>query len=149
MPCIAAQYNPRVGPLLQLSIFAADIRATQGTPILRDRQHIYMALLDTGASSTCVSRKVVEEVGLRPTGKMPVIGVHGSTPTNTYQFTVGFIVPQGQDATGALLADLTMFAVDGIEFANVGCGFDVLLGRDVLCRGQFTMTFNGQFVICF
>jgi hypothetical protein len=62
-----------------------------------------MALLDTGASSTCISSKVVDEVSLQPTGKMPVIGVHGRTPTNTYQFTVGLIVPQGQDPSGARL----------------------------------------------
>jgi hypothetical protein len=149
MPCIAAQYNPKVGPLLQLSILPPSVM--QGTPSLSGsgQKHIYMALIDTGASSTCISQKVVSDVGLNPTGKMPVVGVHGSTPTNTYQFTVGFIIPQGQDPTGALVANITLFPVDGIEFANTGCGFDVLLGRDVLCRGQFSLTFNGQFVICF
>jgi hypothetical protein len=116
---------------------------------LGDKHNYYLALIDTGASSTCVSARVVSEVGLAPTGKIPVVGVHGRTPVNTYQFSVGFVIPQGQDATGAIIANITAFPVDGIEFANTDCGFDVLLGRDILCRGQFSLTFNGQFVVCF
>lgn len=147
MPCIAAPYNPKVGPLLQLAIFPPQVALLGSSP--EEKHNYYMALIDTGASSTCVSAKVVSEVGLAPTGKIPVVGVHGSTPVNTYQFSVGFVIPQAQDATGAIIANITAFPVDGIEFANPDCGFDVLLGRDILCRGQFSLTFNGQFVVCF
>jgi hypothetical protein len=149
MPCIATTYNPSIGPLLQVAIFPPSSLGTSPLPAITSGPHLYMALVDTGASSTCISTKIVNDLALPPTGKMPVAGVHGSMPANTYQFIVGFILPQRQDATGTILANITPFPVDGIEFANIGCGFDVLLGRDVLCRGQLTLSFSGQFVICF
>jgi Aspartyl protease len=110
---------------------------------------MYMALVDSGASSTCISSRIVKEVGLSPIGKIQVAGVHGSTPTNSYQFAVGFILPVRQEATGAIFGNMTGFVVDGTEFVNDGCGFDVLLGRDILCKGSFHMSFDGHFLICF
>jgi hypothetical protein len=108
-----------------------------------------MALIDSGASHTCVSAKVVADVGLAPLGKIPVSGVHGSTPTNTYQFSVGFLIDPKQDATGRVTGQLHWMQVVGTEFDNTNCGFDVLLGRDIICRGSFSMTFNGQFSLFF
>jgi predicted aspartyl protease len=52
-----------------------------------------MALIDTGASSTCLTAKVINQVGLSPIGKQPVGGVHGQRPTNIYNFQVGIPFP--------------------------------------------------------
>jgi len=87
-----------------------------------------MALIDSGASHTCVSPKVVADVGLAPIGKIPVAGVHGSIPTNTYQFSVGFLIDPKQDATGQVTGQLHWMLVTGTEFNNTNCGFDVLFG---------------------
>jgi hypothetical protein len=45
--------------------------------------HMYMAPVDTGASSTCISPGVVVDLGLQPVGKFPVSGAH-AVPTNVY-----------------------------------------------------------------
>lgn len=147
MPCIAGQYNPSVGPVIQVAIIKpTDERVVfDGNADLR----MYQALIDTGASNTCISTKVAEDLGLVPTGKTPVAGAHGSFPTNTYQFNVGFILAQQQTASGQLTGSLTQFRIEGSEFANGGCTFDVLLGRDIICKGQFSLQFNGQYVLCF
>jgi hypothetical protein len=108
-----------------------------------------MALVDTGASSTCISPSVVSDLGLIPTGIVPIAGVHGSVPTNTYQFLVGFVIPQQPLPSGVVAATMHTFPISGAEFAVGGAVFDVLLGRDVLCLGHFTMTFAGQFFFSF
>ncbi|MGO8779114.1 MAG: hypothetical protein ACLQKK_09405, partial [Rhodomicrobium sp.] len=92
---------------------------------------------------------LISDLSLNPTGKIPVIGVHGTTDTNTYQFNVGFMISQQQAPTGLMLGNVTLFPVFGTSFNNEGCNFDVLLGRDVICAGQFSLGFNGQLIFCF
>jgi hypothetical protein len=102
-----------------------------------------MALVDTGASHSAVSKKVITDQNLNPVGKQSVGGLHGAQPTTLYQFQIGLIFPQSQLPTGAIHAQMLTFAISGPEFVTLG-GFDVLLGRDVLCRGHFSMSFDGH-----
>jgi len=89
-----------------------------------------MALIDTGASCTCVSAKVIQDLSLAPIGKQPVGGVHGHQPTNLYQFQVVIVFPQSQLASGLMNANLSFHPVSGAEFVPPTPGiFDVLLGR--------------------
>ncbi|MGH7068953.1 MAG: aspartyl protease family protein [Acetobacteraceae bacterium] len=107
-----------------------------------------MALIDTGASATAISAKVIKDVGLMSIGKKPVGGVHGHRPTNLYQFQVGLVFPQSPSPTGAINANIAPFPVTGPEFVPLGPSFDILLGRDVLCHGTFSMSWDGHAVIC-
>jgi hypothetical protein len=109
---------------------------------------LYTALIDTGASHTSISAKVISDLGLSPAGKVPVGGVHGSQPTNSYLFQVGILFMQSQAVTGAVLANAHITPVTGVEFIPSG-NFDVLLGRDVLCLGSFSMTWDGHASLCF
>jgi predicted aspartyl protease len=108
---------------------------------------MYMALIDTGASCTCISAKVIRDLGLNPIGKQPVGGVHGSQATNAYQFLTGIVFPQSVSAAGIMNATVMTFPVTGVEFVPPGA-FDVLLGRDIICQGHFSMSFSGQAVLC-
>lgn len=55
--------------------------------------------------------------------------------------------PQTQLPTGAVQANIVAISVTGSEFDNTNCGFDVLLGRDVICKGIFSMSFDGHAVL--
>jgi hypothetical protein len=148
MPCISVQYNPDIGPLIQVAVLPASI-GVDARAVPDDYQpKFYMALADTGASSTCISPKVVADLGLLPMGKMPVAGVHGSVPTNTYQFNVGIYFTQRAEASGIVSGQMFLAPVFGTEFVNAGTAFDVLLGRDVLCRGMMSLSFDGRFTLC-
>jgi predicted aspartyl protease len=103
----------------------------------------YMALIDTGASHTSISKKILTALNLNPSGKQPVSGLHGPQPTKLYQFQIELIFPQSQAATGAISAQLSLTPVIGPEFMAPG-GFDVLLGRDVICRGHFQCHLTGM-----
>jgi hypothetical protein len=93
MPCQAFQYTPNVGPMLQLAIWRPGYQPTAALPsptAVAPPEQItaYAALVDTGASCTCLSAKAIKDVGLNPIGKQLVGGVHGSKLTNQYQFQV-------------------------------------------------------------
>jgi hypothetical protein len=145
MPSLSINFNPAVGPLIQLSILPFGFQSSQPGQSSSSPLNLqnYMALIDTGASHTAISAKVISALSLTPIGKQPVGGVHGQQPTNLYQFQVALVFPQSQLPSGMMQANLVAFAVTGTEFVAPGA-FDVLLGRDVLCRGLFTMSFDGH-----
>lgn len=153
MPCLAFPYTPNVGPLLQLSIQKVAYRPSsanlQRMPEGNAQEAIssYMSLVDSGASCTCISPKVVRDVGLRPIGKQAVGGMHGRKVINTYQFRVVLLFPVGNNPAGGVLANAVAFNVTGVEF-EPSASFDVLLGRDVLCQGQFSMGWDGHATFC-
>jgi len=66
-----------------------------------------------------------------------------------YQFSVGFVIGARQGPSGTVSGQLSWMPVNGTEFNNTNCGFDVLLGRDIICRGSFSMTFDGHFSLFF
>jgi predicted aspartyl protease len=146
MPSLAFQYNPSVGPLIQLAIWPAGFNPNQQPAGLINSPvsvTFYNALIDTGASCTCITPKVVTDVGLTPVGKQSVGGVHGKKIVNQYQFQVALVFPQSQAATGLVNANAMAISVTGVEFDSPG-GFDVLLGRDIICRGLFHLSFDGH-----
>ena len=149
MPCLAASYDPVTGALIQLTVLPPSHNSVSGVPPPAENLQVYNALIDTGASCTCISRKVVSDLNLRPMGLVPVSGVHGTVPTNSFQFRVGFFASHSLSTGGTVSGNLIEFLVDGIVFDNRGCLFDILLGRDILCKGSFSMAFNNQFIFCF
>jgi Aspartyl protease len=148
MPCISGTYNPTVGPLLQVAVLPA-IADPQVLAAPALSLHLYTALLDTGASITCISNKVVTDVKLAPTGKTQMTGSTGNSPVNTYQFNVGFLFNPIQNPSGQISGQLNLHFVDGCEFSNTGLGFDILMGRDILCKGHLSLSFDGHFILSF
>lgn len=145
MPSLAFQYNPNVGPLIQVAIWQPGFIPKQGMTAAQNPVAVtmYNALIDTGASCTCVTAKVINDVGLTPIGKMTSGGVHGKKIVNQYQFQVALVFPQSQAPTGLVNANVLAMAVTGIEFDASG-GFDVLLGRDIICRGVLSLSWDGH-----
>lgn len=87
----------------------------------------FKALWDTGATNSVITKKIVDSVGLSPTGIATTHGVHGSSEVNKYIVDIG--LPNRvciQDVTvtqGALLN-----------------GYDVLIGMDIIMMGDFAIS---------
>jgi hypothetical protein len=153
MPCIAGNYNPAVGvivqvailPQAQLATLQASAQPLQSPPNLV----MFAGLLDTGASVTCISNNVVQTVGLQPSGKTSMSGSTGQTVVDQYTFLVAFIFAAKQSPTGAISGQLNVHLVQGCEFMSHGVGFDVLIGRDILCKGTLSLSFDGHYVLSF
>src|ERR1700742_1641014 len=126
MPSLSIRFNPKVGPLLQIAVWKPGFVPSQGSPAAPLAVNGYNALVDTGASCSCVSAKVIKAEGLVPSGKQSVGGVHGNQSTNAYRFQIVFPFPQAQNVGGAVTANVMAFNINGIEFTPMPA-FDVLL----------------------
>jgi hypothetical protein len=128
-----------------LTAFQAQYQHGQQPPNLT----MFAALLDTGASVTCVSNNVVQAIGLQPSGKTSMSGSTGQSTVEQYTFLVGFVFGTQQTPTRAVSGQLNLHLVQGCEFVSHGFGFDVLIGRDILCKGRLSISFDGHYVLAF
>src|SRR5712691_9629597 len=83
---------------------------------------MFKALIDTGATGTCITKATADKIGLLPIGKVAVHGVSSTNFHNNYLFYIGFTV-QGPISPGATQVSgyLHMIAtpIEGAEF-NAG-----------------------------
>lgn len=102
------------------------------------------ALIDTGASCTCLDPLVVQQLGLVPTGTTPMLTpTTGPNPVNCNQYDVllALIHP---------MLHYTFHALPVVESQVVHQGFHLLLGRDVLNGCHLTYQGHAQtFSLCF
>jgi hypothetical protein len=89
------------------------------------------AIWDTGATSTAITHKVVSACGLTTTGPVQI-----TTPTET-RFTNAYVINL-RLPTGVGFPGVTV-----VEASNIG-GADVLVGMDIITRGDFVITNLGR-----
>ncbi|MBI2404514.1 MAG: aspartyl protease family protein [Gemmatimonadetes bacterium] len=100
----------------------------------------FPALLDTGASRTCIAPTVAQALGLLPVGMRPMVSATHAVPVNVY--VVDLVMPFGN-------AGYVLGATQVMEFGLHGAGpFQVLVGRDIICQGTLHMSFDGHFTFC-
>lgn len=110
------------------------------------------ALIDTGATTTCITAGVAAKLGLQPIGKVPVQGVSGIVHHNNYLFYVAFpfALPAGTPpasrlpppAPGQVQGQVFVLdkVIQGCEFnGGPNPSFDVLLGMDVISSGSLVV----------
>ena len=98
------------------------------------------ALIDTGASCTCIDPSVLTSLQLAPTGTVTLnTPSTGSQPHVAYQYDISLVIP-GPSAGHAPLVFQNL-AVCCTELL-VAQGFHALIGRDVL--QHCVMTYNGS-----
>jgi hypothetical protein len=127
MPCITVSFDPLRGPILTLGVRPA---AALASP--EPRYRTMAALVDTGASHTCVHAAVAAEIGLAALGKTPMISASGNHAANIYlaDLSLPLSGSAGTDPRGHEFRDVRL-----TEYTAPTSAFQVLLGRDVICRG--------------
>ena len=104
---------------------------TDGTKPRTQFGRPYIALVDTGATSTCISPKIVKDSHLMPEGKKQVHTPTEKTSMNVYH--VGFHIPivtrqDGQSLKTDIHSNPNLEVTELMQPSN----YDVLLGMDVL-----------------
>ena len=140
MPCLSGQYNPDIGVILQVGIFPggflANVKQKPSQTIESAKGHILNGLVDTGADNTCISSTAAQSIKLSPVSKTAVHGATGSSQMNQYR--IDFILEFGNQ-------QIAMPNLIAIEYSAHSNHYDVLIGRDIICRGVLTMDFSGHF----
>lgn len=106
------------------------------------------ALVDTGASATCLDPTILTTLGLTPTGSTLVSTPStGNTPVQADQYDISLLVPPAGNSQVPLFLG-TLPALSCGDLAPQG--FQALIGRDVLShciliyngnRGHFSLAF--------
>jgi len=117
-------------PVTILRAFPAD--ELHGTPGI--------ALIDTGATVSGVTRKTASSLGLRRRGKLPLSSASGVAQVERYDFRFG-LAPDYSPPNAPRLPYI-FDQVVGIELSD-SFEFDALLGMDVLDQCDFAMNRRG------
>lgn len=96
----------------------------------------FTAIWDTGATNTMITKKVAQKVGLPNTGMAKVSGIGGERLTNKY--LMNLVLPNN--------VGLSAMSVTEGKFGEQG---DVLIGMDVITKGDFAVTNNSKTVVSF
>jgi predicted aspartyl protease len=145
MPSLTLRISPG-GPLIDCFVSVSHPRqaALKKAGVATPPPVPVRALIDTGASCTCVDPRVIKLLNLSPTG---IAQVH--TPS-----TQGSAVAHGMYDAGIIIqassGNLSIGTLPVVEARLTMQGFDVLMGRDVLANcvliydgfaGTFTLSF--------
>jgi len=152
MPCIWGKHDQSQA-FVNVAIFDAGVvERISASKLGNDFQmHVFRALIDTGAQSTCITSSAAAKVGLVPVGKVPIQGVSGLQYHNNYLFKVGFAFGTVDESKTVQTAKVHVFAkpIEGAELNFSNSKFDVLLGMDVICMGSLKIDGDGSFSFCF
>jgi hypothetical protein len=119
------------------------------------------ALIDTGATTTCITSGLASRLNLTPIGKVPVHGVSGNAYHNNYLFYVAFpfALPPGTvdpnlppPPPGQVQGQIFILhrVIQGCELVtSPNASFEVLLGMDVISSGSLVVQGNGTFSFSF
>ena len=141
MPNFTLQIVSPHGPLFNAAVCVSEARRTAlqaaNQPI--PNWHSIRALLDTGASHTCLDPSVLTALGIPPHSTIQVLTPStGNTPHQTEVYDVAILIP------GATQTDpphiLPTIAVAGCDLLQAQ-GYHALIGRDILSR--WVVHYNG------
>jgi hypothetical protein len=134
MVCISRPFTLAEGPLVRIGI------SSPGTPLseLPHKVVTAWALIDTGAEMSAIFTSLAEEAEVLSFEKRDMVSANHAKPADIYIVDLQ-----------VHLSEIVQFpALEVVEFAAPRpFRFRALLGRDVLCRGSFTMA-NGIYELC-
>lgn len=149
MPVFSGRFNWGRGIVWTVGFLDDSVTAEAPTrEELQKQLHICNALVDTGASRTCIAQSVAEGLGIDPVGKGRMHTAGGSTAVNMYQVRFAFVSPEGRVAPdGTVPTRVILFpsVIDVSEFDPGGNDYQALVGRDLLRIGLFTMSPDQHF----
>jgi predicted aspartyl protease len=97
----------------------------------------FNTLIDTGATVTCISSIAVRTLNLNSIGLREMVSATDTSPVNVY--LTNLIIPFNSEMVVFPNTQVLEFAI------GINSPFQLLLGRDVLCKGTFTLSFDGHF----
>jgi hypothetical protein len=157
MPYIQGTHSGRAA-IIQIAIVdAARYREHKESkqPVLHGVRP-FNALIDTGATSTMITKRAVAFLGLQPATKLPYRNKDGLIWTTAYLFHVVFYgktvaMPGDSEEDGESLVSQTHVCTKVITGGEIEDQdyFDVLLGMDVITTGNLEIKVDGTFGFAF
>jgi hypothetical protein len=166
MAILSAQYDPNIGPLIDLILTPPAIlrqiaqpqplpASNQPSATAQQQPQIFgcKALIDTGASITSITAQLAAQAGLPLIGKRQLGTAGGTVNANVYVADVAIpfsAMPPGTPGSQVQLQNLQMFMLESTLLLEFNCAsphFNMLLGRDIICRGIFSLGFDNRYTL--
>src|SRR3989344_5491201 len=120
----------------------ADIAELRGGKVTTKE---YQAIWDTGATNSTVTHRVVEELGLQPTGLIESRHAGGKSSVNTY--LVSIVLPNGVAFRQVRVSEVKLIPDDNQKDDQQP---QLLIGMDIIGTGDFAVTnLNGKTTMTF
>ena len=104
MPSISGAYQAQHGPVVSIGVAQVNTITQASAATLAQ----YPALIDSGATGTCISPKIAKDLALKPIGKQRISGATGTAPANVY--IVDIVIP---------MAGKSAFYMKGLKVVEV------------------------------
>ena len=145
MPCLAATFDPTIGPLLNVLIAPAGTLKARANGAEEPAVGYLSLLIDTGADITCLTTQAAVQFGLQLLGKRNVHHAAVEDEANTYLADIA--IPFGDPTKGAqthIAENMTI-----MEFGGAHTNYQGLLGRDLICRGLLSISgWDSRYIFC-
>ena len=157
MPCCSGSYDASIGVYLQAVLIPKAFKQPDGKPEAADFfpggvVRSFKAQIDTGAQTTCITKRVIDYYSMKPNGRTEIISVSGQGEVNTFVFTVGFLLGTSPNKIGSAFAGNFFFfpTIMGAEiYAHDDDDLDILIGMDIISRGSLHIEASGYFSFWF
>ncbi|WOV92103.1 MAG: retropepsin-like aspartic protease [Candidatus Zeuxoniibacter abyssi] len=127
-------YNPKTAKVIRQETREGYRITIEGSTVC-----VCKALVDTGATNSCITKHIADHIKVFPDGEKTVGGANGAYQTKTY--SVAMFIQE----IGLLIDEMDVFEVKLEENSSE---YQALLGMDILSRGHFQLDFSGNFVFC-
>lgn len=145
MPAFSGQFDWNAGLIWQVGFFTGDPQPPDTSPF-----SVHSALVDTGASRTCIAKSLAKEINARPIGKTEMQTAGGNISVNIYDVHVALILGSAKNPDGSVSSQVTVTPnVRVLEFEPGRTTYRALIGRDILRNGVLTLSFDGHFSYSF
>ena len=159
MPSLSIQYDPAIGPLIILFLSPPAVMrqivippaAVGAAPSRQPQMFVASALIDTGASITSVTADLATLVELPLIGKRSLGTAGGVVSANIYVADIGVpfgLIPAAAPGTQVPVTGMNTVMMESIQVMEFACPsphFKMLLGRDIICKGIFTIGFDNRY----
>lgn len=98
----------------------------------------YIAIWDTGATHSAITKKIADSLGLKPTGVREIRHANGKSAKNTY--LVNIILPNGLTVGNVRVTEVDLIPDDNITDEKQP---QLLIGMDIIGMGDFAITKSG------
>lgn len=146
MPCFTAPVrNKQILTNVFVTAFAS---GGEGGAVAVGEGNAFVAMVDTGATGSCISSRVVRKVGMTSAGKEEAQTAGGVVSVNIYD--INLYIPVVMDAAkkGKRTVDLRHFSELRVGEGAFPEHFDVLLGMDVITGGGGLHVSGGSYTFC-
>lgn len=105
----------------------------------------YLAIWDTGATHSAITKKVVDDLKLQPTGVRETRHAGGKSSNNTY--LVNIVLPDGVIVPSVRVTEVQLIPDDNVSDDKQP---QLLIGMDIISLGDFAVTnANGKTTFSF